>query len=130
MNFVLDASAVLAALLDEPGGDYAFEIMGGSEISAVNLGEVYSTLLDGGMQPAEAKEIVPKLDFRVRTFRDAHAARVGQLRPLTKSFGLSLGDRACIAQSELSGLSILTCDTRLEEAGKALGLDPPIALLR
>jgi PIN domain nuclease of toxin-antitoxin system len=39
MSFVLDASAVLAVLLDEPGGDFVFDIMNSSHISVVNLSE-------------------------------------------------------------------------------------------
>jgi ribonuclease VapC len=123
MSFVLDASAVLALLLKEPGGALVQENLQGSQISVVNLGEVCSTLMDHGMSFELAQEIINPLPIRVRTFREAHAWKVAQLRPLTKSFGLSFGDRACITQAMFDDLPILTSDRRMTEARVALNLD-------
>ena len=123
MSFMLDASAVLAVLLDEPGGDLVFEKMNNSQISVVNLSEVYATLMVGGMSFEEAHEIVTPLPFRIRTFREGHAWQTAKLRPLTKSLGLSLGDRACIAQAMLDDLPILTADRRMAESMDIIGID-------
>jgi PIN domain nuclease of toxin-antitoxin system len=123
MSFMLDASAVLAVLLDEPGGDYVFEQMNDSHISVVNLSEVYATLMTGGMSFDQAHDIVNPLPVRIRTFREGHAWQTAKLRPLTKSFGLSLGDRACIAHAMLDDLPILTSDRRMESAKEELGVD-------
>lgn len=128
MSFTLDASAILAILLDEPGGDYVFAQLNNSEISVVNLSEVYATLMDGGMTFENTEAIVRPLPFRIRTFRDAHALQTARLRPLTKKLGLSLGDRACIAQAMFNELPILTADRRMEEAKSLLDLD--IRLIR
>ena len=59
----------------------------------------------------------------VRTFRDGHAWQTAKLRPLTKRFGLSLGDRACITAAMFADLPILTSDRRMAEARDILGLD-------
>ena len=123
MSFVLDASAMLATLLDEPGGDDVYEVMGGSHISVINLSEVYATLLDGGMSFEAAQEIIGPLPVRVRTFRDGHAWQTAKLRPLTRQFGLSLGDRACITTAMFADLPILTSDRRMVEAKDVLGID-------
>lgn len=123
MSCLLDASAVLAVILDEPGGDDVYEVMNDAHISAVNLSEVYATLLDGGMAFELADEIIRALPFRIRTFRDDHAVQTAKLRPLTKSFGLSLGDRACITQAKFSDLPILTSDRRMAAAKDVVGLD-------
>lgn len=128
MSFTLDASAILAILLDEPGGDYVFAQLNNSEISVVNLSEVYATLMDGGMTFEQAEAIVGPLPFRIRTFRDVHACKTAQLRPVTKKFGLSLGDRACIAQAIFNELPILTADRRMAEAKSLLDID--IRLIR
>lgn len=128
MSFTLDASAILAILLDEPGGDYVYARLNESQISVINLSEVYATLLDGGMAFEEAQTIVDPLPFRIRTFRDSHAKRTAQLRPVTRKFGLSLGDRACIAQAMLNDLPILTADRRMEAAKSLLDVD--IRLIR
>ncbi len=128
MSFTLDASAILAMLLDEPGGDYVYSHLNASQISVVNLSEVYATLIDGGMAFEDAQAIVDPLPFRIRTFRDAHALQTARLRPLTKKLGLSLGDRACIAQAMLNELPILTADRRMAEAKSLLDID--IRLIR
>lgn len=122
-DYVLDASAILAALNGEPGGELVLEAGPASQISSVNLGEVYSTLLDAGMPFEHVKRVMARLDFRVSDFGPAHAARVGQLRPLTRKFGASLGDRACLAQGQISGLTILSADQRMGEAATTLGID-------
>jgi ribonuclease VapC len=128
MSFMLDASAVLAVLLEEPGGDFVFEQMRGSQISVVNLSEVYATLIDGGMSFDEAQEIVEPLPIRIRTFRDGHAWQTAKLRPITKKFGLSLGDRACVTQAMFADLPILTGDRRMAAAQEVLDID--IRLIR
>ena len=57
-SFVLDASAVLAYINEEPGGDVVEEALFSSTISAANLMEVYSKLLREGMDPEETQEIL------------------------------------------------------------------------
>ena len=123
MSFVLDASAILATLLDEPGGDDVYEVMSDSHISVINLSEVYATLLDGGMSFELAQQIISPLPVRVRTFREHHAWQTAKLRPLTRKFGLSLGDRACITTAIFADLPILTSDRRMAEAKDVLGID-------
>ena len=122
MSYTLDASAVLAALLDEPGGDLVTDNLRGSEISVVNLSEVYATLLDHGFSFDDADSIIGPLPIRTRTFRDAHAWHAAKLRPLTKSLGLSLGDRACLAQAAANRLPVLTADRRLAQASEIAGV--------
>lgn len=122
-DYVLDASAILAALNSEPGGELVLEAGPASQISSVNLGEVYSTLLDAGMPFEHVKRALTRLEFRVCDFGRIHSAKVGQLRPLTRKFGQSLGDRACLAQGQISGLTILSSDQRMGEAATALGID-------
>ena len=128
MSYMLDASAVLAVLFEEPGGDFVFEQMRGSHMSVVNLSEVYATLMDGGMTFEEAQEIVEPLPIRVRTFRDGHAWQTAKLRPITKRFGLSLGDRACITHAMFADLPVLTGDRRMAAAQEVLDID--IQLIR
>jgi ribonuclease VapC len=128
MSFMLDASAVLAVLLEEPGGDFVFGQMNDSHMSVVNLSEVYATLMDSGMTFDEAQEIVDPLPIRIRTFRDAHAWQTAKLRPITKKLGLSLGDRACLTHALFADLPVLTGDRRMAAAKDVLGID--IRLIR
>lgn len=93
----------------------------GSDISIVNLCEVVTKLTEGGADPEAVYGIAVSYGVRVQAFREAHALEVARLRPITKSLGLSLGDRTCLAQGRLSALPILTADTRMAAAD--IGLD-------
>ena len=114
---VLDASALLAYLRDEPGADLVADaVAGGAAISTVNLGEVYSRVADRGADPARvARQMTDRglLDgaITVEPFTSADAVEVGRLRPLTRAHGLSLGDRACLALARRLEVPTLTADT-------------------
>ena len=114
---VLDASALLAYLRDEPGADaVADAVAGGAAISTVNLGEVFSRVADRGADPARvAQQMTDRglLDgaITVEPFTSADAVEVGRLRPLTRKHGLSLGDRACLALARRLELPAITADS-------------------
>ncbi|HQR38462.1 MAG TPA: type II toxin-antitoxin system VapC family toxin [Blastocatellia bacterium] len=93
---VLDASAVLALLNQEPGGDRVETYLGEGVLSAVNAAEVLSKLVDGGLTTPEAKESLLLLGLRIVDFDSYDAEIVASLRTRTKPKGLSLGDRACL----------------------------------
>ena len=113
---VLDASALLAYLADEPGADVvSMTIAGGAAISSVNLAEVLSRVAGSGSDPTD---LVEKLTangllhgaISVEPFTDTDAIEVARLRPITRAAGLSLGDRACLALAARLDLPALTAD--------------------
>jgi ribonuclease VapC len=114
---VLDASAFLAYLGDEPGAaEVAEAIAGGAAISTVNLAEVFSRTAERGLDPQRlATELRDSglLDgaISVEPFTTADAIEVGRLRPLTRDQGLSLGDRACLALARRLGAAAYTADS-------------------
>jgi PIN domain nuclease of toxin-antitoxin system len=94
---VLDASAVLALLNQEPGMDHVEAMLADSCMGTVNYCEVLGKLIDAGMPEQEARESVELLNVEVVGF-DADLARLAAvLRTSTKKLGLSLGDRSCLA---------------------------------
>jgi ribonuclease VapC len=97
---VLDASAVLALLYDEPGADSVAEhIVTGAVISAVNLSEVATILTRHGHDPHAV--LTPlRTQVEVVAFTDTDALTAAQLYPIVSSKGLSLGDRACLALAQ------------------------------
>lgn len=95
--YVLDASALLAAFFDEPGADVVAERMSGALMSAVNLSEVVAKLIDRGASPDQIAEIMGQLDIDIVPHDGPQAMAAGFLRRETRSSGLSLGDRACLA---------------------------------
>lgn len=96
-DVVLDASAVLALLNREPGGERVERYLAEGVMSAVNAAEVLSKLVDAGLTLGEAREGLALLGFRILGFELRDAEAVAALRTRTKSKGLSLGDRACLA---------------------------------
>ena len=118
---VLDASAVLALLANERGAEQVQAALGSAVMSAVNLAEVLAKLGDRGVTEAEQRVIRMSLDIEVRTFDEGAAWRASGLRDATKSHGLSIGDRACLALALDEGLPVLTADRVWSKL--ALGVD-------
>jgi ribonuclease VapC len=129
---VLDASALLALLKGEPGAERVAEALEhGAYLSAVNLAEVLSKLADWGEDPAEAQARMAQVGLlgaavAVLPFTGEDALEVARLRALTRAYGLSFGDRACLALARRLGLPALTA----ERAWAELDLGIPVEVLR
>lgn len=107
---VLDASALLAVMLGERGADAILEILPGAVIGAVNLAEVVAKLQERGVPDAQIDGDIAELDLPVIPFDAAQAMVAGKLRARTRSLGLSLGDRACLALALARRLPAVTTD--------------------
>ncbi len=125
-SWVLDASAVLSTFRGEPGGEVAEEAFGDSLISAVNLCEVVSKLVDEGITEADALLIAMTPSYAIADFDEALGLQAGALRAATRRWGLSLGDRACLALARREGLPVLTAD----RAWASLDIGVEIRLIR
>lgn len=123
---VLDASAVLALLQGEPGSDAIAARLDGAAISAVNLSEVVAKLADAGMPAPEIRRALDPMGLDVRPFDAAAAYASGTLRPGTRSLGLSLGDRACLAL----GIAMKRPVVTTERGWKHLKIDVEVVLAR
>jgi ribonuclease VapC len=108
---VLDASALLALMLGERGWDVVASYITFSQINAVNLSEVVAKLVSIGSDPAKVHEYAGGTKAKVVAFDDSLAFAAGQLIKLTKAYGASFGDRACLAMARQEGLPVLTSDT-------------------
>ncbi|HEX3738162.1 MAG TPA: type II toxin-antitoxin system VapC family toxin [Terriglobales bacterium] len=108
---VLDASAILVALNSEPGSEKLTPaVIEAAVSSAVNLAEVQARLVDHGMDASEAWEAALSSVNKAVDFTVAHAEITGNLVSQTRSLGLSLGDRACLALGISLGAPIYTAD--------------------
>ena len=110
MTVVLDASAVLMLLNGEPGMAVVAEVLPRAVIGAVNISEVEAKLAEGGMPGPDIQEAIEGLRLDIVPFDAELALAADLLRPLTRSAGLSLGDRACLALAVREGLLALTAD--------------------
>ncbi|MBI2766302.1 MAG: type II toxin-antitoxin system VapC family toxin [Chloroflexi bacterium] len=109
-RFVSDASAILAILLDEPGGPAAVDRATGSIMSTVNLSEVLQKATQRGRDMQEARLVIALLDLQVLAFSEAQAEEAARLWPSTSRLGLSFGDRACLALALERNATVLTAE--------------------
>ena len=107
---VLDASAVLALVRDEPGGEKVAEHVGRGAISAVNLQEVVKELLVSGLDEPVIRELLGELRLDVRAHDTDAAFAAAALHEQTKEFGRGLGDRSCMALALSLKVPALTAD--------------------
>ena len=107
---VLDASAVLALVRDEPGADKVAPHLGRAAISAVNLQEVIKELLLSGLDAATIRELLDELRLDVRAHDVEAAYAAAGLHAQTREFGRGLGDRSCLALAVQLGVPALTAD--------------------
>jgi len=107
---VIDASALLALLNDEPGTDVVAEALPQGIISAVNLSEVIAKLCDAGMPEKAIHQALQPLGIEIVPFDEEQAYQAGLLRTSTHDFGISLGDRACLSLAKKLGIDALTAD--------------------
>jgi Uncharacterized protein conserved in bacteria len=122
-SIILDASALLAMLRDEPGGDKVADAIIGSHMCVVNLAEVTSHFVHNGMPPEEVDAMLHPLPITL-VEADAELARVaGHLRAVTSKAGLSLGDRFCLALAMREGLPAWTADKQWAAVAKEIGIN-------
>ncbi len=107
---VLDSSALLCLLNGETGAERVAEALPSAVIGAVNLAEVVTKLRERGLSAEEVEEALGGFNLDVRPFTAVQAYATGHLRQATRSQGLSLGDRACLALAVELGAPALTAD--------------------
>lgn len=111
-EYLLDASALLAALFAEPGADRVAEILGKSAISAVNVTEVVACQMRRGASAELAKLNVESLGLKVLPWDEELSLASVDISALAWTHGLSLGDRACLATARLKRLKAVTADRK------------------
>lgn len=126
-NSVVDSSAVLILVQDEPGAAEAASVVAaGALISSVNFSEVVAKLADWGITEREIRARLARLVLQIVDFDADQALRAGMLRQVTRAAGLSLGDRACLALAQGRDLPVVTAD----RSWRSLNIGVEIRLLR
>jgi PIN domain nuclease of toxin-antitoxin system len=123
---VLDSSAILAVFLDEPGGEIVLPVLEGALLSTVNLAEAHMRLIELGAPAELAWSRLQSIQCEICFFSDRQARLAAELRSITRSFGLSLGDRACLALAIDRKATVYTTD----RIWKKLELGIKIELIR
>jgi PIN domain nuclease of toxin-antitoxin system len=126
MKLLLDASAILAYLHEEPGADQVEQALLSSAdclVTAANHAEVLARCLDRGVVPGDVDHMLAAMRYRVIDLTAEDGARAGHLRPLSRPLGLSLGDRLCLAAAQRLACPVLTADRAWLALAQPLGLD-------
>ena len=112
---------MLAVILEESGAGVVAEALGsGAAMSAVNVAEVAARLHQDGWNESEVALVFNELGIEVLPFDSDAALLSGSYRNQTRSLGLGLGDRACLATALREDCPVLTADrawNRLELDG-------------
>ena len=108
---VLDSSAVLAVLLNEPGADRAEAAFEQGVITAASLTEILSKALKFGFDLQSAYERVVSFGLTVHPVDEAQAFLAAEISKAPRELNLSLGDRLCIALAMTLRVELLTGDT-------------------
>lgn len=121
---ILDASAMLAAILAEPGHPVVTEAVGaGAIVCSINLAEVATALIRKGYSVDRTEAILMQLPIAVHDADLGLALHAARLFPETRSHGLSLGDRFCLALALRERRPALTADRAWAEPGRRIGVD-------
>lgn len=97
-------------------------------MSTINLAEVVGHYARHGATAEQAEQILGPLPIEYFPLDSGLAFDIGLMLPATRSAGLSLGDRACLALARRLGLPAVTADRRWAEVADAVGVE--ITLIR
>jgi ribonuclease VapC len=107
---VLDSSAVLALLQNEAGSALVSQLIYGALMSAVNLTEIHAKMIGSGFPAPTSWKRIVALQCDVCPYTEEQARIAAELIQVTKPFGLSLGDRACLALAIERKATVYTTD--------------------
>jgi PIN domain nuclease of toxin-antitoxin system len=124
---VFDASAMLALIQQERGAEtLTDEILINAVTSTVNLAEVQTKLVKASNDPDRAWIAALSTVSAVEPFTSEQAKIAGDLIARTEKYGLSLGDRCCLALAIALKAPVYTT----EQTWRSLKVGVPIHLIR
>ena len=121
--WVLDTSAILAYLVQETGADrIEGMIEDGAAVSTMIVQETMSKLVQLGLPREIAEAAIASVGLNVHDVTFALAIEAGAMFPLTRLFGLSHGDRACLALGRTLDAPVVTADKQWSRAANEIGV--------
>ncbi len=125
-KWIVDASALLAAIHNEKGGNLVEKDIDHCVISAINWSEVLQKLERAGINTVQVESALKALGLEVLDFTDEDAHIASKLWKSSKTLGLSLADRACLATGIRLNTKVITAD----KVWAVMELDIEIVLIR
>ena len=122
-NVILDASALIALLLDEPGAETVRGSLEDAAMAAPNLAEVVGHFASRGGGADEIERMIDLLPVEIVAADRELSIAAGLLRGETRDAGLSLGDRYCLALAARLALPAVTADRAWASIGSRIGVE-------
>ena len=110
LDAVLDASALIALLWEEPGAEAVEPLLGRAVVSAVNWAEVLQRYRAHAVDTGAKRESVEALGIEIADFTAEDGEVAAELWQPTRKVGLSLADRGCLALARRLRLAAYTAD--------------------
>ena len=126
MSVILDASALLAFLHEEPGGERVSPVLEGAHVSAVNWSEVLQKSLQRDVDIDGMQQEFTEVGVIFEPFTPEQAETAARLFTRTCNHRLSLADRACLALAMDKGWPVMTADRAWAE----LAIDVEVEVIR
>ena len=120
---ILDASAILALLLEEDGAGVVADRLVGGLLSTVNLCEVVSFYARNHVAQDDIQDLIDTLPLELIELDAEVAMAAGLMRSITDRAGLSLGDRVCLAHAKLLEKPVVTADKAWSQVAMKLGVE-------
>lgn len=116
----------MALMRNEEGASVVAACVSSALVSTVNQAEVQTKLVSAGLNEQEAWWHIAEIDCESVPFDEKQARVAGGLARVTRPYGLSLGDRACLALAIERKATVYTTDA----AWKNLGLEIEVEVIR
>ena len=124
MQAILDSAAVLAFLNRESGHESITDALAaGAGVCTANVAEIVGVLMRRGLAAEDATQALDDLPLTIIDVDLDLAMRAGIMEQPTRRYGLSLGDRLCLALAARERLPVLTTDRIWAQAGPAVGVE-------
>jgi PIN domain nuclease of toxin-antitoxin system len=110
-KIVFDSSALIMLFAKEPGYESVRQNLKHAIISSVNIAEVYKYCIAvQNLTEDDCRNLIKLCGIKIIDFCEEQALITAKIIKQTKEYGLSLGDRGCIALAMFKNHPVLTCD--------------------
>lgn len=111
MKNIIDTSALIQFFQKEEGWEKVQDVITEDcYISIINLTEFFTWIVRNNMSLSDVEEVVKLIGIKIVKYEYQQVLEVAKIYHKCKHYGLSLGDRACLALGLTKKINIVTAD--------------------